>query len=103
MRGAAQAARGRRHRAHPCRAAGVRATKWHLQHAFPFDPEHPVSGISDRKQEIKRRRHRRQKLGKFQQRLKKATVSEKAMMAEKIRKLTPGAEVIIKTMKLEER
>ena len=62
-----------------------------------------MSGISDRKQEIKRRRHRRQKLTKFQQRLKKATVSEKAMIAEKIRKLTPGAEVIIKSMKLEER
>jgi hypothetical protein len=62
-----------------------------------------VSGISDRKQEIKRRRHRRQKLAKFQQKLKKATVSEKAMMAEKIRKMTPGAEVIIKSMKLEER
>lgn len=62
-----------------------------------------MSGISDRKQEIKRRRHRRQKLAKFQLKLKKATVSEKAVMADKIRKMTPGAEVIIKTLKLEER
>lgn len=62
-----------------------------------------MSGISDRKQEIKRRRHRRQKLAKYQLRLKKATVSEKAMIAQKIRKMTPGAEVIIKSMNLEER
>lgn len=62
-----------------------------------------MSGISDRKQEIKRRRHRRQKLARFQQRLKKATVSEKAMIAEKIRRMTPGAETIVKSMKLEER
>jgi hypothetical protein len=62
-----------------------------------------VGGISDRKQEIKRRRHRRKKLTKFQQRLKKATVSEKGQIAEKIRKMTPGAELIIKTLKLEER
>jgi hypothetical protein len=62
-----------------------------------------VGGISDRKQEIKRRRHRRKKLTKYQQRLKKATVSEKAQIAEKIRKMTPGADVIVKTLKLEER
>ena len=62
-----------------------------------------MSGISDRKQEIKRRRHRRQKLAKFQQKLKKATVSEKTVIAEKLRKMTPGAETIIKSMKLEER
>jgi hypothetical protein len=62
-----------------------------------------VSGISDRKQEIKRRRHRRKKLAKFQQKLKKATVSEKAMICEKIRNLTPGAEVIIGAWHLEER
>lgn len=62
-----------------------------------------MSGISDRKQEIKRRRHRRKQLTKFQRKLKKATVSEKAMIAEKIRKMTPGAETIIKAWKLDER
>ena len=54
-----------------------------------------MGGISDRAQEIKRRRHRKKKLATFKRRLKKATVSEKAVIADKIRRLTPGAEVII--------
>jgi hypothetical protein len=62
-----------------------------------------VGGISDRKQEIKRRRQRRKKLTIFKRRLKKATVSEKAVIAEKLRKMTPGCEVIIANLGLEER
>ncbi len=62
-----------------------------------------MGGISDRAQEIKRRRHRRKKLAKFSAKLKKATVSEKIVMAEKIRKMTPGAEVIIEAWGLEKR
>jgi hypothetical protein len=62
-----------------------------------------VGGISDRKQEIKRRRKRRAKLNHFKHKLKKATTSEKLVMAEKIRKMTPGAETIIATLALEER
>ena len=62
-----------------------------------------MGGISDRHQEIKRRRHRRKKLAKFEKRLKKATVSEKAMIADKIRRLTPGGEVVIANFKLEDR
>lgn len=62
-----------------------------------------MSGISDRMQEIKRRRKRRQKLAKFKKRLKKATVSERAVMAEKIRRMTTGSEVIIENWNLEER
>jgi hypothetical protein len=54
-----------------------------------------MSGISDRMQEIKRRRHRRQKLKKLAGRLKKATASEKLMIAEKVRRLTPGAEIVL--------
>jgi uncharacterized protein DUF6800 len=54
-----------------------------------------VGGISDRAQEIKRRRHRKKKLAIFKRRLKKATVSEKAVIADKIRRLTPGGEVIV--------
>jgi hypothetical protein len=60
-----------------------------------------VSGISDRKQEIKRRRHRRKKLLVFKRKLKKATVSEKQVIAEKLRKLTPGCEVLIESLSLE--
>jgi hypothetical protein len=62
-----------------------------------------VGGISDRHQEIKRRRRRRKKLVLFKRRLKKATVSERAVMADKLRKMTPGCEVIIENLSLEER
>jgi hypothetical protein len=58
---------------------------------------------SERKREIRRRRHRKKKLEHYKQRLEKATVSEKAHIATKIRKLTPGAEVIIGQLGLEER
>jgi hypothetical protein len=62
-----------------------------------------VGGISDRKQEIKRRRKRRAKITHFKHKLKKATTSEKLVMAEKIRRMTPGAETIITDLALEER
>jgi hypothetical protein len=62
-----------------------------------------VGGISDRKQEIKRRRHRRKKIEHFKHRLKKATTSEKGVMAEKLRKMTSGAEVIIEHLGLHAR
>ena len=62
-----------------------------------------MGGISDRHQEIKRRRKRRQKLVLYKKRLKKATVSERGVIADKIRKMTPGAETIIAAWGLEER
>ena len=62
-----------------------------------------MGGISERAKEIKRRRHRRKKLKHLSGRLKKATVSEKVVIATKLRNLTPGAEVIIDTWKLRER
>lgn len=62
-----------------------------------------MGGISNRGKEIKRRRHRRKKLRIFARKLKKATASEKAIMAEKIRKMTIGSEVIIANLGLEER
>ena len=61
-----------------------------------------MGGISDRKQEIDRRRHRRQKLAKWKAKLKKATASEKALIVQKIRSLTPGAETIIDNWALQE-
>lgn len=60
-------------------------------------------GCSERQKEIKRRRHRRKKLNHYKMRLKKATVSEKQHIAEKLRQLTPGAEDLITTLSLEER
>ena len=62
-----------------------------------------MGGISNRMKEVKRRRHRRQKLAKFQSKLKKATTSEKLAMAEKLRRLTPGCDLLIARMGLEDR
>ena len=62
-----------------------------------------MGGISNRMKEVKRRRHRRRKLATFQARLKKATTSEKLVMAEKLRRLTPGCEGVIARMGLEDR
>ena len=61
-----------------------------------------MGGISERGKEIKRRRHRRKKLLLLSKRLKKATVSEKTVIATKLRNLTPGAELIIDRWKLRE-
>lgn len=62
-----------------------------------------MGGISERMKEVKRRRHRRAKLNKLASKLKKATTSEKTVIAQKVRMLTPGAEVILKTWGLSER
>jgi hypothetical protein len=59
--------------------------------------------ISERKKELRRRRHRRKKLDLLSGKAKKSTVSEKALISEKIRRLTPGAEQIIAAWGLEER
>jgi hypothetical protein len=62
-----------------------------------------VGGISDRKQEIKRRRHRRKKLEIVKRRLKKSTASERSLFVEKIRKMTPGCDVVVANLGLAER
>ena len=62
-----------------------------------------MGGISNRMKEIKRRRHRKQKVAKFALKLKKATQSERLVMAEKLRRMTAGAEVLIARMGLDER
>lgn len=54
-----------------------------------------MGGISERHKEIKRRRHRRKKLEHFAKKLKKASFSEKSVIVDKLRNMTPGAEVII--------
>ena len=61
-----------------------------------------MGGISERGKEIKRRRHRRKKMAHLGKRLKKATVSEKTVIAAKIRRMTPGAEVVIDAWGLRE-
>ena len=62
-----------------------------------------MGGLSNRGKEIKRRRHRRKKLNVFARKLKKATISEKAIIADKLRKMTTGAELMISNLGLEER
>jgi hypothetical protein len=59
-----------------------------------LNKEMPVSA-SERKRELRRRRHRRKKVNTFARKLEKATVSEKAIIADKLRALTPGGEAII--------
>lgn len=60
-----------------------------------------MSGISDRHQEIARRRHRKKKLEVFKRKLVKASPTDKLAIATKIRKMTPGCETIIETLQLE--
>jgi hypothetical protein len=59
-----------------------------------------VGGISERHKEIGRRRRRKKKLAILSRKLKKATASEKAVITEKLRKMTTGAEEIIKNWNL---
>lgn len=58
---------------------------------------------SERRKEIKRRRHRRKKVARLKQKAKTASATEKTEIANLLRKLTPGAEVLIDSMGLEER
>ncbi|MCO6455573.1 MAG: hypothetical protein J5I93_09785 [Pirellulaceae bacterium] len=58
---------------------------------------------SERKRELRRRRHRKEKIAHFKRRVAKASVSEKAAIAIKLRHLTPGAETVIRALELEER
>ena len=58
---------------------------------------------SERRKEIKRRRHRRKKVSQFAKKLETATVSEKVAMAEKLRQLTPGGDEIVERWELDKR
>lgn len=73
------------------------------QASSPNHQEHTVGGIIERQKELRRRRKRTKKLKVLKRKLEKATPSEKAAMAGKIRNMTPGAEVIIANWGLEER
>jgi hypothetical protein len=58
---------------------------------------------SERKRELRRRRHRSKKVSILARKLGKATVSERTVIAEKLRALTPGGEQIIATWDLVKR
>lgn len=58
-------------------------------------------GCSERQKEIKRRRKRRKQVAAIEARSKKASSSEKEVLARKLRSLTPGAEELIERFGLE--
>ena len=60
-------------------------------------------GCSERRKELKRRRHRKRKVTHYKSHLAKASVSDKTIIADKLRKLTVGADEIIERLELEER
>jgi hypothetical protein len=55
---------------------------------------------SERKRELRRRRHRKVKMSVIKRRLGKASSSEKETMIAKIRRLTPGSSKIIENLGL---
>lgn len=57
----------------------------------------------ERHRELRRRRSRTRKIGIFTRRAATANTSEKAVLAAKIRKLTPGAEEILTRLGLQDR
>jgi hypothetical protein len=62
-----------------------------------------MGGIIQRHRELRQRRHRKKKLKILKRRATKATASEKSHIAAKIRRMTPGGEVIVTNLGLEER
>ncbi len=57
--------------------------------------------ISERQKEIRRRRKRRATYADMKPKLEKADAATKAKMCEKLRKMTPGADALIKNWGLE--
>ena len=61
-----------------------------------------VPRSNERRKELKRRRHRKKKMGILRRKLESANTSTKAEIAEKIRSLTPGADQILANLGLDE-
>ena len=57
----------------------------------------------ERQRELRRRRSRKKKVNIYERRAAKASASEKTVLAAKIRNLTPGADGVIRRLKLEDR
>lgn len=56
---------------------------------------------SERRRELRRRRHRKKKVGYLVKKAEKASASEKSLIADKLRRLTPGGHEIVAKYKLE--
>ena len=58
---------------------------------------------NERRKELKRRRHRKKKMGILRRKLEFANTSTKADIADKIRALSPGADRILENLGLNEK
>lgn len=56
---------------------------------------------TERTRELRRRRHRKKKIAKLLSRSEKASAADKAIIVNKLRRLTPGASTIIANNSLE--
>ncbi len=56
---------------------------------------------TERTRELRRRRHRKKQVTKLLAKAAKGSPAEKAVVADKLRKMTPGAHVLIEAHKLE--
>lgn len=55
---------------------------------------------TERQRELRRRRHRKAKLELLHKKAEKSSKAEKAVIAQKLRRLSPGAEQLIAAWKL---
>jgi hypothetical protein len=62
-----------------------------------------MGGIVQRQRELSQRRKRKKKIAILKRKAAKANASEKGALATKLRRMTPGAEVIIANLGLEDR
>ena len=60
-------------------------------------------GSSERQRELRRRRKRRKSVTQIKARAAKASPSEKQVLADKLRNLTPGAKTLIAALGLEKK
>lgn len=61
-----------------------------------------MGGIHERHKEIRRRRSRRKKYALLKRRAVKASGSEKAVIAAKLRKMSVGGDVVVENLGLNE-
>jgi hypothetical protein len=54
----------------------------------------------ERARELRRKRHRKVKLSTLKRRAEKASKSEKVIIAQKVRRLSPGAEQLLAAWKM---
>jgi len=78
----------------------LRFVRGHFSWAAAFQGDFFV-GI-ERNRELRRLRKRRKKVAIIKRRAASASPSEKAVLASKLRSMTPGAEVLIQQLSLEE-